>query len=281
MHVVADETEMKETIRDRFGMVEEYLTFGRRRWRLIRVWILQIVLMFSEVQVFGVVHPWTDHVSEGVLVWTYASITLVFVGALVAVVRRMGQLTFAPWSREPRHQAVSVLGYLVTGAITVFVVWVVPPPHRGPTLGGGITALDLSLGSMVTGMLAVLLALGYYAQFDATDFPTQEEIDEAVETWLESLDWAEMAEGSREKERRYREFRQRSEHLEAELQNAVTDAGQRLRDDFESWRAWFDQHDRLSQEAVIKGSVDNPRLDRGRDRLAAITDRLEGINNRT
>lgn len=268
-----------DTIRDRFGTAEEYLTFGRRRWRLIRVWILQIVLMFSEVQIFGVFHPWTDHVDDGVLLWTYAAITLVFVGALVAVVRRMGQLTFAPWSRDPRHLTVSILGYLATGVLTVFIVWVLPPPHRGPTLGGGASALQLSLGSMVTGMLAVLLALGYYAQFDATDFPTQEEIDEVVESWLASLDWVEMDEGTREKEQRYRQFVERSDDLEAELQNAVTESGQRLRDDFESWREWFDQHDRLSQEAVISGSVDNPRLARGRDRLTAIKSRLEGINN--
>lgn len=273
---------MTDTIPDRIDSAGEYLTFGRRHWRLVRVWALQLVIVFSEIRVFGVVHPWiVGYVRRSWVLALYVLVAVTSVAILSRIVRQMGRLTFAPWSRDPRHLAVSAFAYLLFAGVAIAVVWILPAPGLTGTADGVIGAVEVALGAMATGVLADLLALGYCAQFDATDFPSQEEIDEAVEDWLESMDWVEKNAGSWEKEERYREFERRTDRLNAVLENAVTEEGKRLRDDFREWRAWFEDHDRLSQEAVIDETVDNRRLDRGRDRLTDIRDRLETLNDRS
>lgn len=252
----------------------EYLTFGRKPWLLLRVWILQILIIFSDVRVFRIIHPGlADLLPADHVFWIYTVETLVAVVVLVATVARMGKLTFSARLREPRSIALSTLGFLLLTTPVIAIVY--PAPNLPPRPAGGISAVELALSLLVTVNLSALLALGLYIQFDYPDFPSRERMGDRVAAWRDAFDWIEEDDASLEKQERYSEFQERTDAVEAMLENAMTEEGVQLRDEFTAWREEFERHSLVSQEAIVAGDVRNPRLERQHQQLHDIADRLE------
>lgn len=269
---------MYDSLPGTLAPLTEYLTFGRRPYRLVRIWFLQIIIVFSDMRVFRMVHPWiSDLVEKPVLLKVYVAITVIAFVGLYAFIRRMGQLTFDPRFQRQTHLALSMTGYLSMASMVMGVVVLLPAPSIEPNLGGGFTMIEFALASMMTVNLAALLAVGFYAQFDDDGFPPRAELEETIQEWLDALDWTDLPEGSREKEVRYNEFQQRTEALTQILEHAHTQRGTELNDEFEEWLAWFRMHGPLSQEAILERDVKNERLRCQRDRLRSMIDQLENV----
>lgn len=269
---------MYDTMGDVTESVKEYLTFGRRPWRLVRIWILQVIILFSDLRVFRLVHPWlSDIFTEPLLLQIYSLVTVVSLVALYGFLYKMSQMTFAPKYQRRRHLAVSMAGYLALAGSVVGLLSLTPAPGVYPDVYGGLTVVEFVLGSMVTVNLSALLAIGFYAQFDDVGYPSQSEINATIDDWLEAMEWTDLPEGTREKEARYQEFQQLTEEVVELLEHADTREGERLQEEFEAWQEWCRQHGPLSQEAVIAGEVENDRLVRQRERLDEITTKLEYI----
>jgi len=269
---------MLQSLSDTLAPLPEYLTFGRRPYRLVRIWFLQIVIVFSDMRVFRMIHPWiSELVTEPFLLKVYTAVTVVAFLGLFVFLRRMGQLTFDPRFQRRTHLAISMVGYLVMAGAVMAVVVLLPAPSLEPNVGGGFTPLEAALTTMMTVNLAALLAIGFYAQFDDDGFPPRSEFEETIQEWLDALDWTDLPEGSREKEVRYNEFQQRTEALTEVLGHAHTTEGKQLHDSFDEWLGWFQMHGPISQEAILERDVTNDRLRRQRERLSAMTDQLEAI----
>lgn len=269
---------MKDITLERLAPLSEYLTFGRRPYRLVRVWVLQIIIVFSDMRVFRMIHPWiSDLVEKPFLMRVYLAITIIAFIGLYSFLRRMGKLTFDPRFQRHRHLALSTAGYLVLASTVVAVVTILPDPGLEPNLHGGFTPIELALSVMMTVNLAALLAIGFYAQFDDDGFPNRDELEDTIQQWLDTHDWTDLPEGSREKEIRYNEFQQRTEELIDVLEHAKTARGSTLHEEFEEWRAWFERHGPLSQESILERDVKNERLRCQRERLHTMTDQLEAV----
>lgn len=254
----------------------EYVTFGRRPQLLFRVWILQLVVIFFEAQVFRVVHPAVTRLFDRpVVLEIYLAVVGVALVVLAAFVRRMARLTFSARFRDLRHVGLSVVGYLLLGGTVVALV--VPAPNVPPVLADGLSVPELALAAMATVTLAALLAVGFYALFDLEDYPSRREIRRGVGEWLDALDWAAEPEGSRAKRERYGEFLARTEELSGLLDYAVTAEGERLRTDFEAWVEAYSNQSPLSQEAIVTGDVEDSRLAAQEEALNRLVERLERI----
>ncbi|MFC4548782.1 MULTISPECIES: hypothetical protein [Halorussus] len=256
--------------------IVEYLTFGRQSRLLFRVWTLQIVLVFFEVQALRGVHPAVERqVGASAVAAAYAAVGALALFAIVAFVHRMSRLTFAATFRSPLQVGLSLLSYLVVAGGTV--VPLVSVPGVPPSFVGGATVSKLSLVPMVTVTFAALLAVGFYALFDLEDSPSRREIRTTLRNWVRVLDWVDEPEGSQAKRERYTEFRERTAELSRLLEYAVTEEGGRLRDDFEDWLDAFRDRSPLSQEAIVRGNVRNERLERHHEELIRLVERFERI----
>ncbi|WP_440991661.1 hypothetical protein [Haloarchaeobius baliensis] len=256
----------------------EYLTFGRKSWLLFRVWLLQIVILFFEVQILRSVHPSVQRgLGSSEVVELYLAISLFALLVLTSFARRMGRLTFAPSFRHPFHVGLSVFGYL--GMAGVLVLPVVTLTGVPPELSHGVSTGDVALVLLVTTTLAALLIVEFYALFDLEDYPSKREIRQSTRGWVRTLDWWEEPDGSRRKRERYEEFRRRTDEVSALLEYAATREGRELRADFEDWVDDFEQQSLLSQEAIVRGDTRNERLQAKHRSLQALVDRFERISD--
>ncbi|MFD1647580.1 hypothetical protein [Haloarchaeobius litoreus] len=255
----------------------EYLTFGRKSWLLFRVWLLQVVILFFEVQILRSVHPSIERALGSLeVVQLYLVISLVALLVLASFARRMGRLTFAASFRHPLHVGLSVFGYLgMAGSLVLPVVSLTGVP---PAVADGVDAVDVALVSLVTTTLAALLIVEFYALFDLEDYPSKREIRTTTRGWVRALDWCEEPDGTRRKRERYEEFRQRTDDLSALLEYAATAEGRELGGDFEDWVADYQQQSLLSQEAIVRGDTRNQRLQDQHRSLQDLVDRFERIS---
>lgn len=251
----------------------EYVTFGRRPRMILRVWVIQVIFVFADVGVFGMVHPFfealfqTDMVQEAYLV-----MTAVFLYALWSYLAKMGQLTYATRYHRRRYRVVSATCYLALGAVVVGITrhtMDLTPGVTGPHLG-----LDLAMAAMMTAGLATMLALAFYMQFDATKFTPRRRSKQVISDWLTAQDWAERPEGSTAKDRRFIEFENRTDDVAECLEDAMTEAGMALRDDFDEWRTEFRRYSLLTRERIIRGDVRNSELVEQSERLESLNARL-------
>lgn len=257
--------------------LSEYVTFGREPYLLLRVWILQVLVIFGDVRVFRIVHPAVvDVIAAHQVVWVYLLESSVALAVLGLMVYKMGRLTFAARFREPRTLAASALGYLLLMSPVVLVVY--PWPNLPPAPDGGVTLLEVTLSLLVTVNLGALLSVGMYVQFDHSRFPSETEIDERVSEWVDAFDWAEKADDAREKRERYNEFQARTDAVEEMLDATVTKQGAELEAEFDDWRAAFERRSLVSQEAIVQGHDANERLAEMHRRLDEITTRLTRLS---
>jgi|GEM_PF-1787894 len=251
----------------------EYVTFGRRPRMILRVWLIQVIFVFADVGVFGMVHPFFEALfHDGMIQEAYLVMALVFGYVLWSYLSKMGQLTYATRFHRRRYQVVSATCYLVLGASIVAItrhIMDLTPGVTGPHL-----ALDLAMSAMLTTGLAAMLAIAFYLQFDATKFTPRRRSRQTIADWLTAQDWAELPEGSSEKDRRYIEFEKHTEDVAECLEDAMTDDGVALREDFDEWRQQFQRYSLLTKERIVAGDVRNSELQAQNELLESLNARL-------
>lgn len=263
----------------RGSVLLEYVTFGYGAHHLLKSIVLQFVVLFLDAGLLRYTQrPTGTHQAAITAVWLVASV--VFLGILAVLVRRIGRRTLTPRFHRPVHVVGSVAGYLVASGLSFafgYVTFIYP--RRDP---GTLSLQELLPGVLLVLVFATFLAIGYHAQVDVTDRPSPAAINDVIGAWLDALDWVELDDNSFARETAYDEFVDRTDDLGALLTHARTVEGRELADDFHGWREAFENHAMLSKERIVTGpkadgSTGSARLAAKQDDLRNLTERLEVV----
>lgn len=190
----------------------------------------------------------------------YCGFTVVGLVVAFLLLRRIGTWTFAPTLHRRRSAVIAVGIYFGITLVTVFIGYLIINPQLGAVGRLGLT--DALVGVTVASIYTAILSSTSLLQ-DPAELLGQPKIRRrCMQTWLEAHEGAVKADGfGHTHTKAYEEFVEKSASLLGELEDAKTNEGERLRNEFEAWFSEFRQRNStVRRQAILTGETDNDDL---------------------
>lgn len=261
----------------RFQMFIEQVTFGLQIHYLLKVIILQFsTLYLAYIFAYPLSIP---VVNQSAFQIGYSVIAVGFVIIAGTFIRDMCLRSFNPRHHHRLQILGSIIGYLLVSMTAVVVGYLLLIALS--TGKHSLSTSDWVLGGFFSTASSALLAVGYHERLESIDHPDQPEIRQVVIEWENAMEWAELDDGTLEKEKKHKKFEEKCDQLSELLLHAKTINGEKLASEYGNWLNNYREHEPLGKEIVINGQSDektkNEELDDEHKDLVRLQRQLASI----
>ena len=253
--------------------IEDDITFGAG---FIPFTALLVTVFFAFV--FGLIRFQNVRAPFGPLSsLLYSGFILIGLVTAYALLRWIGTRTFASRLHDRRSAVLAVVIYFGMTLAAVFIGYLIINPQ--PSAVGRLGFPDVLVGATVASIYTAILSSSSLLQDVPDLFGQTNERKRCVEAWIDAHNEAVKADGfGHIHTEAYERFTDTSVSLSEALDDAKTNEGQRLQNEFHSWLSEFrGQESTVRRYAILTGETENNFLVEQHERLTWIRQEIEDI----